>query len=263
MGTLEEISPVSGRPAKEGQTAEMSEKPCPYQQTRFHRYHGYNLSLHEQDTVAHREMSFANAIVFSERSLSPGEVFLIEIDSSENGWSGHIRLGLTQLDPDALQRSGHMLPQCAIPDMVTNKTMGESWICALTKHQAWFESNHLTKYFRLDGNHIFTSRGTFPTSILRPPSEDKMDILPTDVGSRVGVLYLPCGQNNAIMHFIINGEFVVPLSRTIPYNDGPIRAVIDVYGATKRVRIIQVYNGKTFTNMLYYIFTVLLILCTV
>lgn len=72
-----------------------------------------------------------------------------------------------------------------------------------------------------------------------------MDILPTDVGSRVGVLYLPCGQNMAIMHFIINGEFVVPLSRTIPYNDGPIRAVIDVYGATKRVRIIQVYNGKT------------------
>lgn len=69
-------------------------------------------------------------------------------------------------------------------------------------------------------------------------------MLPTDVGSRVGVLYLPCGQNMAIMHFIINGEFIVPLSRTIPYNDSPIRAVIDVYGATKRVRIVQVYNGK-------------------
>ncbi|KAL5243757.1 hypothetical protein ACI65C_011167 [Semiaphis heraclei] len=217
-------------------------QPCTYRQTRFHRFHGYNLSLHEQDTVAHREMSFANAIVFSEQSLSPGEVFLIEIESSENGWSGHIRLGLTQLDPDALQRSGHLLPQCAIPDMVSNKTMGESWICALTKHQAWYDANYLTNYFRLDGNHVFTSRGTFPTSILKSSGDEKMDILPTDVGSRVGVLYLPCGQNMAVMHFIINGEFVVPLSRTIPYNDGPIRAVIDVYGATKRVRVIQVYN---------------------
>lgn len=222
--------------------------PYTYLKTRFHRFHGYNLSLRDQDTVAHREMSFANAIVFSERPLSPGEVFLIEIESSENGWSGHIRLGLTQLDPDVLQRSGHSLPQCAIPDMVSNKTMGESWICTLTKHQAWYQANYLTKYFRLDGNHIFTSKGTFPTSILKSPSEDKMDILPTDVGSRVGVLYLPCGQNMAIMHFIINGEFVVPLSRTIPYNDGPIRAVIDVYGATKRVRIIQVYNGETSVN---------------
>lgn len=85
-----------------------------------------------------------------------------------------------------------------------------------------------------------------------------MDILPTDVGSRVGVLYLPCGQNMAIMHFIINGEFVVPLSRTIPYNDGPIRAVIDVYGATKRVRIIQVYNGETFLNIFSLLLFILL-----
>lgn len=225
----------------------MSEKPCTYQQTRFHRFHGFNLSLHDQETVAQREMSFANAIVFSERCLLPGEVFLFEIESSENGWSGHIRLGLTQLDPDALQRSGQRLPQCAIPDLLSNKTMGESWICALTRHQAWYETNYLTEYFRLDGNHIFTSRGTFPKSILRSSSDDRVDMLPTDVGSRVGVLYLPCGQNMAIMHFIINGEFVIPLSRPIPYNDGPIRAVIDVYGATKRVRIIQVYNGeKTF-----------------
>ncbi|XP_050440519.1 neuralized-like protein 2 [Adelges cooleyi] len=220
----------------------MSEKPLACHQTRFHQYHGYNLSLHEHNTVAHREMSFANAIVFSERSLSPGEVFLIEIESSENGWSGHIRLGLTQLDPDVLQHSGYLLPQCAIPDMVANKSLGESWVCALTKHQAWYEGKHKTQYFRLDGNHIYTSRGTFPTSILRSSSENKTEKLPTDVGSRVGVLYLPCGNNMAIMHFIINGEFVVPFSRVIPYNDCPIRAVIDVYGATKRVRIVQVYN---------------------
>lgn len=224
----------------------MSEKPYTLYQTRFHRFHGYNLSLQEEDTVAQREMSFANAIVFSERSLLPGEVFLIEIESSENGWSGHIRLGLTQLDPNDMQRGGHLLPQCSIPDMARNKTMGESWICPLTKHQAWYEANYLPQYFRLDGNHIYTSKGTFPTSILRPSSVNKMEILPTDVGSRVGVVYLPCGQNMAIMHFIINGEFIVPLSKSIPYKDGPIRAVIDVYGATKRVRIIQVYNGETF-----------------
>lgn len=237
----EEIVPyervIHRRPKNERQNVSM--------QTRFHRFHGNNLSLHDQDTVAQREISFANAIVFSERPLSPGEVFLIEIESSENGWSGHIRLGLTQLDPDRLQRDGHLLPQCAIPDMMSNKNMGDSWICALTKHQAWFESNYLPNYFRVDGNHVFTSRGTFPTSILRSSVNSRVDKLPTDVGSRIGVLYLPNSENTATMHFIINGEFVVPMSRTIPFNDGPIRAVIDVYGATKRVRIVQVYNGET------------------
>lgn len=221
-----------------------NERQFTFTPTRFHRYHGYNLKLYDQDTVAHRQSSFANGIVFSERSLLPGEVFLIEIESSENGWSGHIRLGLTQIDPDYLQQGGYLLPQCAIPDMMSNKNMGESWICALTKHQAWYESNYLPNYFRVNGNHVFTPRGTFPTSILKSSDNSRADNLPTDVGSRVGVLYLPFTQNMAVMHFIINGEFVIPLSRTIPYNEGPIRAVIDVYGATKKVRIIQVYNGE-------------------
>lgn len=226
-----------------------SDKPLSnYLITRFHSYHGLNLSLQDEDTVAHREVSFAHAIVFSERPLSPGEVFLIEIDSSENGWSGHIRLGLTMLNPDSLQSNGYLLPQCAIPDLVSNNIMGESWITALTKHQAQTQSNYLTKYFRLDGNHIFTPKGTFPRSILKSPNEDKMDILPTDVGSRLGMFYLPCGRNKAIMHLIINGEIVIPLPKPIPYDSGPVRAMIDVYGATKRVRIIQVYNGETSVN---------------
>lgn len=243
----------------------MSENQYSFYQTRFHRYHGCNLSLQDEDTVAQRDMSFANAIVFSERSLLPGEVFLIEIESSENGWSGHIRLGLTQLDPNDMEENGQLLPQCSIPDMARSTVLGESWICALTKHQAWYEANYLSEYFRLDGNHIYTSRGTFPTSILRPSRVNKTEILPTDVGSRVGVVYLPCGENMAVMHFIINGEFVVPLPKSIPYEDGPIRAVIDVYGATKRVRIIQVYNGKTF--MVQYlkqqVFVTLLVLFSV
>ena len=63
---------------------------------RFHTHHGSNIVLGENNTVAYRKASFANGLVFSERSLKPNEVFLVEITQTELGWNGHLRLGLTQ-----------------------------------------------------------------------------------------------------------------------------------------------------------------------
>lgn len=215
-----------------------------FQLTRFHRFHGNNLSLRERDTVAQRENSFSDAVVFSERPLAPGEVFLVEIESRETGWASHVRLGLTQLDPDGMRRTGRPCPPCAIPDMAFVKKKGfKSWVCGLSNRQSWNESDYMKEYFRVDGDHVITPKGTFPTGVLRSGGDDD-EIGPADVGSRVGIVYLPCGDNAALMHFIINGEIVLPVPGTIPYKDGPIRAVLDLYGDTKRVRIVQVYDGK-------------------
>jgi neuralized-like protein 2 len=66
--------------------------PC----MKFHSHHGSNIELNEEGVVASRKSSFANALTFSERPIAPGEIFLIQIDENEIGWSGHMRLGNTK-----------------------------------------------------------------------------------------------------------------------------------------------------------------------
>lgn len=55
----------------------------------------------------------------------PGEVFLVEILRNEGGWSGHLRFGLTTIDPNDANLE---IPQYALPDMAN---MGASWIFAV------------------------------------------------------------------------------------------------------------------------------------
>lgn len=46
------------------------------------------------------------------------------------------------------------------------------------------------------------------------------------------------------MHFIINGEDQGPCTKDIPYKEGALHAVVDVYGTTKQVKIIQLYGSE-------------------
>ncbi|XP_068206776.1 neuralized-like protein 2 [Palaemon carinicauda] len=317
--------------------------------TRFHSNHGANVILYDNNTVAYRKASFANAVTITEQPLHPGDIFLVEIEKTEPGWTGHMRLGLTQLNP--ANPGLAELPQYSLPDM-TN--MGNSWICAITKshnrvqpdtegegeaeeisadvhntgvasevasdgQQNLQEQNTPTDVemsnavgakpdtggaegmvpseavvgpeavvgtdamgmFRMKngrghrgnlnsngprgnvssngprglesivvGDHLQTSRGLIPRSVLQPapytttgPSGRRImlrrdNILPTDEGSRIGVVFLPRG-NLAEMHYIINGEDQGAFTKKLPYREAPLYAVVDVYGTTKQIRIIQ------------------------
>lgn len=234
--------------------------------TRFHPYHGQNIRLSNDDMVAYRETSFAHALVFSEKPLMPGEIFLLEIEKTERGWSGHLRVGLTQLCPE----EHFVLPQYALPDLAN---MGRSWISAVTKtHNRMFASSNANaeernSYESVLGSSdvILTPRGKVHRSMLHPAchtayrertvhdrlgpregmggegfSQDSM--LPTDVGSRIGIMF-KVTNDVAHMHFIFNGEDQGPSEEVIPYRSGPLFAVVDVYGTTKQVRIVQLYGG--------------------
>ncbi|XP_023246930.1 neuralized-like protein 2 [Copidosoma floridanum] len=222
--------------------------------TKFHSNHGENIILSDDNTVAYRKASFSNALVFSDEPLQSGEIFLLEIEKDEKKWSGHMRIGLTQMDPKKLFKIRSTQFNSASPNLMK---MSSSWIFAMTESSnIWdsFEGITGTGYgegipFRekklvTDGINVHTSKGILPCSTLKPNIKDSsQNIMPTDTGSKVGVMYVPqTGSDKAEMHFIINGEDQGVFSRDIPYKAGPLYAVVDVYGRTKQVRIVQLYN---------------------
>ena len=65
---------------------------------------------------------------------------------------------------------------------------------------------------------------------------------PTARRSRIGVLYVPKGGGSADMHIVFNGEDMGASAKGLPA-DRPLFAVVDVFAATKTVRIVQVEYG--------------------
>ncbi|XP_066584428.1 neuralized-like protein 2 [Prorops nasuta] len=223
----------------------MAEK-CKKIVSRFHPTHGGNLRLSEDGTQACRLVGFANSLAFSEKPLQPGEIFVVEIEKIEMGWSGHMRIGVTLIDPATINDS---VPQYSLPNLVK---LGNTWMFAVTKGRTCCEGYGEVRVPRekrltTDGINVQTSRGIIPFEALRPNTMGSArNILPTDIGSRIGIMYVPqAGSDKAELHFIINGEDQGVYGKDIPYKTGPLRAVVDIYGATKQVRIVQLYGVST------------------
>lgn len=105
--------------------------------TRFHTSHGENIVLYDDNTVAYRKASFANALVFSQEPLQLGEIFLLEIEKDERGWSGHMRIGLTQIDPVSIEKAKSGNYDAALPNLIK---MGSSWVFAMTESSNIWDS---------------------------------------------------------------------------------------------------------------------------
>uniref|UniRef100_A0A8C2Z0C6 Neuralized E3 ubiquitin protein ligase 2 n=1 Tax=Cyclopterus lumpus TaxID=8103 RepID=A0A8C2Z0C6_CYCLU len=242
-------------------------QPFPDQFMEFHPIHGSNVRLDVSGTQATRVESFANGVCFSKHPLKPGEIFLIEIEDKELGWCGHLRVGLTARDPGGLDA----VPEYSIPDMTDS---GDSWVFAITRNHnkvvedpiagaqeagdagqagAGGADNTKPKTFFTD-SHLYIEDFRIPRDKLvgrsRPGRYShilddlyKTNALPpTARRSRIGVLYVTKGQDLADMHIIINGEDMGASAKGIP-SIQPLHAVVDVFAATKCVRIVQVEYG--------------------
>jgi len=121
--------------------------------------------------------------------------------------------------------------------------------------------------------YIHTPFASIRRQFIEPVQKSDTDIQPTSIGSRIGVVYA-FKQKSIHMHCIFNGFDYGPFSilkiepsliengeinyppkkrqRTCWTSDQSINeqtkfwAFVDVYGATKRVRILQIYGRKFF-----------------
>ncbi|MEQ2169595.1 hypothetical protein GOODEAATRI_026785 [Goodea atripinnis] len=245
----------------------------------FHPNHGTNISLNHSGTQATRIESFANGVCFSKYPLKPGEIFLIEIEEKELGWCGHLRIGLTARDPKSLE----VIPEYSIPDLMAlgdswvfaitrnhNKVIeeaevpeaGEGGLVVAQRLgrreeedavQEDEDNNKKPKTFFTD-THLYIDTVRIPRDKLVGRSRPgrfshilddlyKTNALPpTARRSRIGVLYVPKSRDTADMHIVINGEDMGASAKGIP-STRPLYAVVDVFAATKCVRIVQVEYG--------------------
>lgn len=246
----------------------------------FHPIHGTNVRLDHSGTQATRVESFANGLCFSKYPLQPGEIFLIEIEDKELGWWGHLRVGLTARDPKALEEvPEYSIPDltdlgdswvfaitrnhnrviedgadvgqdAADGELARGHRLGR--VEAEDAAEA-ARGNNRPKTFFTD-THLHIENVRIPRDKLVGRSRPgrfshilddlyKSNVLPpTARRSRIGVLYVPKGRGLADMHIIINGEDMGASAKGIPAAQ-PLYAVVDVFAATKCVRIVQVEYG--------------------
>ncbi|XP_078482576.1 neuralized-like protein 2 [Ciona intestinalis] len=222
-------------------------------QFRFHPNCGSNIRLSKDNLIARRVEGFSNAVCFSESPLLSGQLFLIEIKDTDKSWSGHLRVGITQINPNLDQ-----ILEMVVPMMVDD---GRTWALAITKfhNRVSDEDRDLSKsesvlnfgnsrvnsdYLCFAGKRALTynRNGTrmadFGQAVLR--------------GSRIGIVLRPVtSQRRKLycnLHLVINGEDMGAVVTRIPLTK-PLYAVVDVYSITKEVKILSLPAMTSLTHM--------------
>ncbi|CAF1421082.1 unnamed protein product [Adineta steineri] len=240
---------------------------------RFHELHGKNIQFDEQRLAATRFNSFTHAMIFSERPLYPGELFLVEIEDITDSWTGNIKIGLTCLSPNEI------LSQCTqeiLYDDIFHITIPSrpvtQYTCTCGLYRPLFN-------FGSPDDYIHTPFDSIRRQSIEPvqkSNDSSTSTCPTNIGSRIGIIYA-LKQQSIHMHCILNGfdygpftvlnigssttennEIILPSKKhqaTYMKSKKSINkytkfwAFVDVYGATKKVRIIQLYGPSPLKHL--------------
>uniref|UniRef100_A0A0N5B0E2 Neuralized n=1 Tax=Syphacia muris TaxID=451379 RepID=A0A0N5B0E2_9BILA len=128
-----------------------SELPLP--QLTFHHVHGSNIKILRNGRIARRTESFCKGLAFSSRPIQIDENVCIRFSEVVTNWSGVLRFGVTNVDPETFQ--GLELPKFACPDLTSKEGY---WAKALPERYS-VEGSILHFFVNADGELYYGING--------------------------------------------------------------------------------------------------------
>ncbi|GMT06491.1 hypothetical protein PENTCL1PPCAC_28665 [Pristionchus entomophagus] len=122
-------------------------------QLTFHSIHGTNVSLQKGGRLARRHESFCKGLAFSNRPIGLDENVCIKQCEVATNWSGVLRFGLTNIDPDTYRNT--QVPKFACPDLSSKEGY---WAKALPERYS-VEGNILHFYVNAEGELYYGING--------------------------------------------------------------------------------------------------------
>ncbi|KAE9414748.1 hypothetical protein Angca_006945, partial [Angiostrongylus cantonensis] len=122
-------------------------------QLAFHSVHGQNVVLLNGGRVARRKESFCKGLAFSNRPISINENVCIRLTEVSTSWSGVLRFGVTNVDPESYRNV--QVPKFACPDLTSKEGF---WAKALPERYS-VEGNILHFYITHSGDLYYGVNG--------------------------------------------------------------------------------------------------------
>ncbi|GMR62740.1 hypothetical protein PMAYCL1PPCAC_32935 [Pristionchus mayeri] len=122
-------------------------------QLTFHSIHGTNVSLQKSGRLARRHESFCKGLAFSNRPIGIDENVCIKQCEVATNWSGVLRFGLTNIDPETYRNT--QVPKFACPDLSSKEGY---WAKALPERYS-VEGNILHFYVNAEGELYYGING--------------------------------------------------------------------------------------------------------